>query len=537
MPANSTPLHKTGRVAATALPTYCPIKNDGSAAGAGDPILGITEASANAGSRVSVIVNGSAEAWAGEAIADGAVLQVGANNTVVKAAGGAPIGRALNAASAGDKVEVLLSVAVSIEPPTNAFGYSMISDSRSYDLTIGSGLNSRNWFNWACAYYKQTPVLVGNYGAPGKRSDEYLTNGNFETAMADSSKWLIFGYPAANDITQATATPYTDTFGRSVTVSNVAQYVCDNLITYAKRAVGAGKSVILLTEPGTTTCTAAQVGAVHELNRLLKMRISEVPGAILYDPCPLLWNPTSSTTLLAFRANYSGDGVHAQQAAARAVGADFAANVLPSIIPKIDTAPANLSDSLNNGTNQLYRNPLFNTLTGGTNGGNLTLSSGTIPANMTISGSAAAGLAVTITSAANANGFGNDVTLALSSTSAVSTRIDLTIANADWSLTDLFEGWIELDIAAGGTNVSGVYAQMYVQTNAGTADWWANYAGNSGPMSTSGETGLVLRTRKGGAISGSVTKSGVQLRIYVVFSAAGSQTITLRRPGIYRYVP
>jgi hypothetical protein len=239
--------------------------------------------------------------------------------------------------------------------------------------------------------------------------------------------------------------------------------------------------------------------------------------------------------LISFKTNYSGDGTHAQQAAARAVGADFAANVLPAILPKIDTAPANLSDSIANGTNQLFRNPLFNTLTGGTAGGNFTLTSGTIPANVTISGSASAGLAATVTSAANANGFGNDITLALSCTGAVSARIDLTTTVGDWNLTDLFEGRLEVDVASGGTGVSGVYAEMYVQTNAGTADWWANYSGNSGPMSTAGETALVLKTRKGGVLAGSTSKTSVQMRVYVTFSGAGSQTITLRRPGVYRY--
>lgn len=421
-----------------------------------------------------------------------------------------------------------------MNPRGSSFGFSMIGDSRTADLTIGTGLNARNWFNWACAYYCQAPILIGNYGASGKRSDEYLTNGNFEIAMVDDSKWLIFGFPAVNDISQASS-GYTDTFGRSVSLSNVAAYAVDNVISYAKRAVAYGKSVIMLTEPGSTTHNAAQVACVHDFNRRIKGRIAEVPGAILYDPCPLLWNPTSSTTLVAFRTNYSGDGTHAQQAAARAVGIDFATNVLPAILPKVDTAPANTSDTVANGTNQLFRNPLFNTLTGGTAGSNFTLTSGNIPANVSVSGGASGGLAATVTSGANAGGFGNDITFAFSCTSAVSARIDLTTTVGDWNLTDLFEGRIELDIASGGSNVNGVYAEMYIQTDAGTADRWANYSGASGPMVTTGDTGIVLRTRKGGALAGSTSKTAVQLRILVNFSASGSQTITLRRPGIYRY--
>lgn len=415
-----------------------------------------------------------------------------------------------------------------------AYGFSMIGDSRTADLIIGNGLNSRNWFNQACARYNQVPLLIGAYGAAGKRSDEYLTNGNFELALGDASRFFIFGYPAVNDISQS-AIGYTDTFGRAITASNVASYAVDNIINYAKKAAIAGKKVIVLTEAGATTLAAAQVASVHEFNRLLKMRISEVPGAVLYDPCPLIWNATSSSTLIAFKTNFSGDGTHAQQMAARVVGIDFAQNVLPSLIPKVDFTNANISDSVANGTNQLFRNPLFNTLTGGTAGGNFTLTSGNVPANMTISGSASAGLAATITSAANANGFGNDITLNFSSTGAVGARIDLTLTTTDWNLTDLLEGFIDMDVASGGTNVSGVYAEMMIQTNAGTNDLWANYSGNSGPMATTGDTGLRLRTRKGGVVSGSTSKVAAQMRIWVLFSAAGSQSITLRRPDIKRY--
>ena len=426
--------------------------------------------------------------------------------------------------------------AVNLSAPPNAFGFSMIGDSRTADLLTGGGTNSRNWFNWACAYYNQTPQLVGVYGVSGKRTDEYLTNGNFEIALADGAKWLIFGLPCYNDINQSNA-GYTDTYGRSITVSNVAANALDNIIVYAKRAVAAGKSVILLTEPGgSALATAAQAAAVYEFNRLIKERVKEVQGAILYDPCQLIWNPTASTTTIAFKTNYTSDGIHNQQQAARVVGKDFATNVLPAILPKIDTAPANLSDSVANSTNQLYRNPLFNTLTGGTNGGNFTLTSGNIPANMTISGTAAGLLSLVITSAANANGYGNDVTFAFTSTGVVSGRIDLDLTNADWNLTDYLEGRIEIDVAAGGTGgINGVYAEIMITTNLGALDYWANQASAAGPMSTAGDTGLVLRTRRGLPYIGSSSKTSAKLRVWVAFGAAGTQTITLRRPGVYRY--
>lgn len=447
-----------------------------------------------------------------------------------------PIGADLSGGQS-DSSKQVGTVGVFEQPRAN--GFSMIGDSRTADLTIGQGTNCRNWFNWACAYYRQSPLLVGAYGASGNRSDQYLTNGNFERALTDGSQWLIFGYPAVNDISQANA-GYTDTFGRAVTLSNVAELALDNVITFAKKAVAAGKKVIVLTEPGATSLTAAQVAVVHDYNRRVKERIAEVPGAVLYDPCPTLWDAAASATLIAFKTNYSGDGTHAQQAAARAVGADFAANVLPAILPKVDTAPANTSDSAANGTNQLFRNPLFSTLTGGTTGSNITLSSGTVPANVSISGSAAISLAVTITSATNANGFGNDVTFAFTANGTGNARIDLATTVGDWNLTDLFESRIEIDVAAGST-AAGVHAVTNVLTDSSTKTnaLYAMYAAgdgpSSGPMSTAGDTGLTLRTRRGGVVSGSSSKTAVTFRVQVAFTGNQACTVTLRRPGIYRY--
>ena len=108
MPANATPTNISGRVAAAAIGQFMPIRADGQPAGAGDAIIGFTQATATAGSRVPVAVDGSSIAWAGEAIADGDLLQVGPGGTVVKRAAGAVIGRALNAGAAGDKIECLI---------------------------------------------------------------------------------------------------------------------------------------------------------------------------------------------------------------------------------------------------------------------------------------------------------------------------------------------------------------------------------------------------------------------------------------------
>ena len=87
----------------------------------------------------------------------------------------------LNTATGQTVLDDASRAAVYLSAPANAFGFSMIGDSRTADLLVSvsnMSTNARNWFNWACAYYKQAPLLVGAYGVSGARTDQYLTNGN-----------------------------------------------------------------------------------------------------------------------------------------------------------------------------------------------------------------------------------------------------------------------------------------------------------------------------------------------------------------------
>lgn len=417
--------------------------------------------------------------------------------------------------------------------------FDIISDSRSADAALGSGWNSRNWLVQARARYGQSFRINGLFGDSGKRSDQWLTNGNFELAMASTSRWLVVGYPVVNDISQAAA-GYNDVFGNAITLANVAPVTVNSLIAHAQKAVAVGKEVIMLTEPGSTGFTAAQTAAVHEFNRLLKFAVRGCQGIRLYDPTPIIWSPTGSTTVITKKTGFTSDGTHAQQMEGGAVGSDFATNFLPTIIPRIDDGAASLSDTVANGTNQLFRNPLFNTLAGGTTGSNITLSSGTVPANCVISGSSGTtNLSVDITSAANSGGYGNSITLAINCTSAAAGdfRFDLQTTLADWQLTDEFEGCLGMDIASGSTML-GIYPALEVITDTSTKtnSLWDMYAGSSGPMSTAAVSGLSLRTKRGGAIAGSTSKTAVQLRIRASYAAGGgAATITLYRPRIDRY--
>ena len=217
MPANSTPLLKTGRIAAADLPAYCPVGPDGSAAAYGAPILGITEASAKSGSRVSVVVSGSTEAWAGAVIPDGALLQVGPNNTVVPAANGAVIGRALNGANAGDKVEVLLSAAAGYDTADNQAAYPgrfvRLANSPIYSTAsekAGFDLGAVLW-PWVFPAYKYIANPLAKYYL--YYSTDHATWGGIGLALSDSPTGPFVQYTPPGPSTQDPNCPGTYTNG------------------------------------------------------------------------------------------------------------------------------------------------------------------------------------------------------------------------------------------------------------------------------------------------------------------------------------
>lgn len=410
---------------------------------------------------------------------------------------------------------------------------STIGDSRSSDVKINAyGTNSKNWFIQACGYYKAAMELGASYGVSGNRTDQYLTNGNLEKAIDDESGVVVFGYPVVNDISQAFA-GYTDTFGRGVGLSNVVDYAIGNLTDAIKRVALAGKRVVVLAEPGSTSLVASQVALVHEFNRKYRDAVLAIPGVIFYSANHLLWDQDGSATLITFRTNYTSDGTHFQQTAARAVGKDFAAKVLPLLTPAIDTAVASASEVIANGVGQLFANPLFTTLTGGSSS-NITVSSGNVPGSVAVSGSSAGLLSVAITSAANADGFGNDVTFAFTASGSVSGRIDLQVPSSTvWELTDYIQGGVEYDLAPG-SNAS-VYLSVQLNDNTGTRDVYACYSGASGPASAEGESGVVLRSMRETWNPAATSKGYLTGRIFVFFPAAGTATVTIRRGFLNRY--
>ncbi|MGQ0595849.1 hypothetical protein [Aquabacterium sp.] len=416
--------------------------------------------------------------------------------------------------------------------------FSMIGDSRTADLLINpQGKTAKNWFNWACAYYKQVPQLVACYGVSQKRTDEYLTNGNLEKAIADSSGTVIFGYPAVNDL-GGSVPGYTDTYGRAVTVANVAALASGNLIRAVMRVIAEGKRAIVLLEPGSNAHNTDQVGATHEFNRLVRDALMPVKGVTVYNPCPVLWASDgipANAGKIAFKAGYMADGqTHCGPKGGKAVGKDFATKVLPSLLPLVDTSVGHSGDCITYGVGQLFTNPLLiNTTPAGTNTANISVSGDALPSFIKL-GASVAGLVTAVASVTtNADGYGKDLTLTFTASAAVSGYVDFTLANpaADWVLTDQIQAGVDVDLAAGATNTALTY-ELQLNDNTGTASCYDLYS--TDPWGGTAES-LCLRSLKSHWNPAATVKGWVLSRLHVIFTAAGTATITVRRASIYRY--
>lgn len=430
-------------------------------------------------------------------------------------------------------------VGLGTEGAGSLYRWSVTGDSRSTDFFINPvGKNSKNWLVQAIARYGQSIELVGNYAIAGKRTDEYLSAPGFEAMLADASGVVVFGFPFINDNGQADG-GYTDAFGRAVTAANVVDYAIGNLVDKIKRCREYGKRVIALMEPGGEGLTATQAARTHEFNRRYREALKDIEGVQTWSFNRILWNPTGSATLIKFKANFlnlaGGDTTHNQQAAGQACGKDFAANFLPSFVPKMDKAVSNINQVIANGVGQLFDNPLMATLAGGVLNPNMTITNaGTIPASVKVGGDTAGAVSVAITSAANADGLGNDVTYTFTSTAAGRAYIEFSIPNqANWELTDKIESGVEIDIGATAANV---YWRMEQNSNLGTNTSYDLYSENSGPAPGQAETGIVLRTVRSGWLDGSTVKGYLACRLYVQFTANGQTcALTTRRAHITRY--
>lgn len=423
-----------------------------------------------------------------------------------------------------------LVTASGLTPHLNESFVDLQADSRAQDYRVTSdglrGQASTNFLAVAQNIGGQRFRIGQMLGKAGFRLDQYLYAGE-AAASKSRSAVHVFGLPFINDFTPITTTgSYVDAFtGNTITEANFVQNALWHLTQAVKRRLKEGKIVIVTGEIGSTNIPLTFVKYIHEFNLKLRAFAEATPGVYYWNPGAVVWAP--ATGQIAFVTGTMYDGTtHNSDQGGWDMGVYFW-SLFQTFWPVKDQRVNVLSDSSEyQNARQIGRNPRFADLLGGTVTGP-TLSSGTVPKYFTLTGLATA--SVVITSAASADGQGNDVTLAITN-SAGAGYVDLGSVVSGLSafqLTDIVEAAWDVDKAAGSVNAT-VSAQLVLQSDVGNMDISYGYADPVRVPFTTKAQSRRLRSEPTTFPVGATTKTGFTHKLRTYFTGAGSVTYTVK---------
>ena len=401
--------------------------------------------------------------------------------------------------------------------------YACIGDSRTAQgggSAIGGGIftDLRYFPNFANALLGHRMRCVGNWGVPGDRTDQFLVR--MPLVLAAKPRMVII-WGGVNDIAQG--------------ITGLAAYA--NIKTAARMALDAGCLVVLVTEAGSSNFTATQIRRTGDLNAKLRALANEWPNTILFDEANVVRAPTTST--ITFRAGTMANETpltHRSQNGGYLAGKEFA-KILQTFVPPVNILPYSILERRNDSNYDIQDYPLFNTPTGGTAGSGFT---GSIPMGFA-SARLGTGATAVLSSAANVNGFGNDVSIAAAGGLREGGYLN------DWgsqgsrvSPGDVLEALVEVDISSP-VNFQGISVAIDMSVD-GVARSYADgyHQASSAATELLGPTenhSLVLCTPQVVVPASYTTMNYLLSRVQWQFNAAsGSATIKLRRWG-FRKVP
>lgn len=415
-------------------------------------------------------------------------------------------------------------------------------DSRTAQVNAASDLANGTANSSALAYI---PALLGRgvklrcgpdsyvLGTSGARSDQSILSYG-DQVVASSSGWIWQSAVCVNDLGQA-ATGYTTVTndkspnsGVVVSSANVAKVCADNIIAQVARDLASGHKVILEAERGVNGQLYAPVA---EINQRLSDDCDARPGCYFFNPNGALYNSAGSTTAVSFKSGIVADSTHYGPAGALTEAQEFVRQY-GSLLPSTDVLTCSAADTYTGNPRQLLTNTLFNTTTGGTG----TPASGTVPAGWSLIQDA--GMTVNITYAAT--NCGNDITLTITAANAGRVRLTQTVApaNTQWAIGDYLLATGQVSVAAGSSNMY-TYLQAENATNdaqganqpTSSYDLYGTTANGAGP--TTAYT-LTYRTRPRPNAPTGVTRGYASWVGFIQFTAAGSATVTFRRPSVVR---
>lgn len=391
----------------------------------------------------------------------------------------------------------------------------VLGDSRSAELILNGGtygaysiINQANARTGA----RLTPTYNGAVG--GYRSDQYLQN--LPALLASGVGYAnVWGW--YNDINQG----YTDTqiwngYNGSIGTKAAFDAILNN-----------GINLFIFTESGGTLFNTTKFGYVLAINERLREYADSNSGCVLFDTTKVMWDP-ASTTAITFLSNILRDEVHPSNYGYRVLGNAFS-SILSSVVPQVDTEitsqfeyNASLANTI--GSNRTS-NATFQTTSGGTAGAGIT---GTVPAAVSVSRSGSA--SAVVSTAANADGFGNDLVVQATFTAAGEyIKVAMTMGSSNYASGDIIKCGVTAYVDSGSTNFCGPSLSPTWTTSTGAItfrDLYLYEFGYAGPTTAYTNT---MRTPPITIPSGA-TVSGVAWEMFLYGSGVGTATVRINRP-------
>jgi len=404
---------------------------------------------------------------------------------------------------------------------------ALIGDSRMAQFHIdvpasvgdpGVWKNSVHFMTHAAAQLGQRINVIYDGGVSGYRSDQYLQY--LAAAIASRAKFLVI-WGCVNDIAYGCTAQQIWT-GVGMPTASIG------IRAAAIQAAVAGMTVILMGEMGQVGMTGTKLGYVMQYNQLCRELAEVVPGVLYYDAPSVLLDSTQ--TVPAFKTGYSSDGTHTLALGAYNLGVDFASFMSPLVPAFGQQLQAAWDVGANGGTNLLV-NPFFLTATGGTKGTNTT---GTVPANWEVDGSAN----VAVVASTVAGTYGNDLVLSLTASAAGTAQVFFYLnppgngSNYGAPVAgDIHQCGVEYTVAAGSSHFCPPAVRELLQldgVNYQPGDMYCSTSNGPGP--TTAYTN-VLRSPKF-TLPAFTTVNQWGWYMNLAFDAAGSATVNIRRPWL-----
>jgi hypothetical protein len=386
---------------------------------------------------------------------------------------------------------------------------------------IGRNRTAVHWFNWYNALNNQPVTLHSKYAVSGSLTSALDGQITSMVALGNLPQFAAI-WSGVNDLA----------------AGGTALDAFTNLNAACARLISMGITPIVFTDPGATSLnTSARLTQLFEYNERIRNLGESNRSVLVFDTTSVLWDGSAAswttTPAPSFKTGYSFDGTHLINLGGYNLGVAFGTWFAGRVLP-FEARSSCVGEMVNANNPLAYiANGMFTTTTGGTQTGTGSLT-GNVPASWTYNKGANAGTATTISTAANANGFGNDLTLAITTTVADSIRLTQDVATGvrtGTAIGSILQAGYELEVT-GGTNLQGInivheyndgstsytHFDMYCQnTNAG-----------NGPQAYTiqGQTAsLPITTAPNGWITS---------RIECVFSGAGGATVKVRRARMRR---